>query len=211
MRETPWIGSIKPKVVSSCYYSESVTILQQQGKWAHIQTSDRYSGWVEKQFLALRDSPYGEGKDVVFVSRPAVHLYEEKDTEWGPVLTVPFGTKLEVVSLPDDLKGRWYTVRLINNRELYIQSGDVVKNRRAVHIEQLEGLSKTFLGLPYTWGGRSSLPGYDCSGFVQMLYDQLGVALPRDSKDQYRFEGLTTIPLEHASLKIGDLLFFWEK
>lgn len=211
MRENPWIGSVKPKVVSSCFYSEAVSILREQKDWAEIVTPDRYSGWVEKQGLTIRENPYGERQDLVFISQPTAHLYEEKDTEWGPVLTLPFGAKLEVISQPNDLKNRWYRVRLIDDRELYIQRGDVVNNKKIVAIEQLAALSEKFLNIPYTWGGRSSIPGYDCSGFVQMLYGQLGVMLPRDSKDQYCFERLTTIPVEHSSLHIGDLLFFGRK
>ncbi|MCH9717001.1 MAG: C40 family peptidase, partial [Gammaproteobacteria bacterium] len=44
-------------------------------------------------------------------------------------------------------------------------------------------LSQKFLGCPYTWGGRSSF-GFDCSGFVQMLYKEMGICLPRDSGPQ---------------------------
>ena len=65
--------------------------------------------------------------------------------------------------------------------------------------------SQNFLGLPYTWGGRSSF-GYDCSGFVQMLYRQMGIFLPRDSKDQCHWSGFREI-LE-GEIDSGDLIFF---
>jgi Cell wall-associated hydrolases (invasion-associated proteins) len=65
-------------------------------------------------------------------------------------------------------------------------------------------LSKRFLELPYTWGGRSSF-GYDCSGFVQMLYRQMGIFIPRDAIDQMHWEKFTPIPIEEAQL--GDLYF----
>ena len=66
-------------------------------------------------------------------------------------------------------------------------------------------LSKTFLGLPYTWGGTSSY-GYDCSGFTQMLERRRGVIMPRDAQPQADWSGV--VPVERKDLQPGDLLYF---
>ena len=42
------------------------------------------------------------------------------------------------------------------------------------------------VGTPYRWGGRESF-GIDCSALVQLSYAFGGVALPRDSLDQFIF------------------------
>ena len=36
-----------------------------------------------------------------------------------------------------------------------------------------------FIGNPYVWGGTSLTNGADCSGFVQSVYANFGIALPR--------------------------------
>ncbi len=34
--------------------------------------------------------------------------------------------------------------------------------------------AKTFIGLPYIWGGSNPVQGFDCSGFVQFILDSVG-------------------------------------
>jgi cell wall-associated NlpC family hydrolase len=55
------------------------------------------------------------------------------------------------------------------------------------------------LGTPYVWGGTST-SGWDCSGFTQWVYSQVGVDLPRTSQMQ----GGALTPT--SSPKAGDLV-----
>lgn len=65
-------------------------------------------------------------------------------------------------------------------------------------------LAKSQLGVPYVWGGTSWGKGMDCSGFVQQVYKQVGINLPRTSQQQSA--QLKVIPLSQA--KPGDLVFW---
>lgn len=40
-----------------------------------------------------------------------------------------------------------------------------------------------FIGNPYVWGGTSLTNGADCSGFIQSVYKNFGISLPRTSKE----------------------------
>ena len=64
-------------------------------------------------------------------------------------------------------------------------------------------LAKTYLGVPYVWGGTSP-SGFDCSGLVMYVYSKLGVSLPRTTWDQV--ECGTSV--SKSNLQPGDLVFF---
>jgi hypothetical protein len=65
-------------------------------------------------------------------------------------------------------------------------------------------IAERFLGVPYLWGGKSSL-GLDCSSLVQLALTASGVACPRDSDMQERALG-AAVPL--TELRRGDLVFW---
>jgi cell wall-associated NlpC family hydrolase len=125
-------------------------------------------------------------------------------------LTVPFETRLEITQVKPD--GRWLKARLVDGRSAWIQQGDVQLYPDVAKIPQglmtipeMVTFSHRFLGLPSTWGGRSSF-GYDCSGFTQMLMRQRGYDIPRDADVQAAWSGFESIPV--SKLKAGDLLYF---
>ena len=64
--------------------------------------------------------------------------------------------------------------------------------------------ARSFLGVPYRWGGISS-QGIDCSGFTQLCYRMGGYVIPRDAHQQYA-SLLQDVDRNH--LQEGDLIFF---
>jgi len=61
------------------------------------------------------------------------------------------------------------------------------------------------MGSPYSWGG-SDANGFDCSGLIQYAYGQVGVVLPRTSRDQMRMG--RAVDRDAAALRPGDVLGF---
>ena len=59
-----------------------------------------------------------------------------------------------------------------------------------------------FLGVPYRFGANSDVL-LDCSAFVQRVFADVGVNLPRTSREQW-----AALPGAPGDLKLGDLVFF---
>ncbi len=195
------------EVISQALFSEAVQLLTEWGEWAEIRTqTDQYQGWIKKNTIHQRNTPYlAEGQPAITVQRLAAHLYHTPDTIYGPMLTLPFESRLELVEVMEGNAGRWLFIALPDGRQGFIQRGDVAFNSPLLARSQICDFSLRFLGLPYTWGGRSSF-GYDCSGFVQMLYRQMGILLPRDAKDQCVDAAFTKIGFK--ALSPGDPIYF---
>ena len=64
--------------------------------------------------------------------------------------------------------------------------------------------AKSFLDVPYRWGGTSPAKGFDCSGFSMTVYQLNGLNMPRSSKTQWE----TGMPINGDQLSKGDLVFF---
>ncbi len=64
-------------------------------------------------------------------------------------------------------------------------------------------IAKKYLGVPYQWGGTTT-KGLDCSGFVMVVYNELGVQLPHSSKLLFA----TGVAVTRENLREGDLVFF---
>ena len=61
-----------------------------------------------------------------------------------------------------------------------------------------------FIGNPYVWGGTSLTDGADCSGFVQSVFANFGISLPRTTWDQEN----VGIGVSYEEALPGDLILY---
>jgi gamma-D-glutamyl-L-lysine dipeptidyl-peptidase len=214
MRELPKDDS---RVVSDAIYGEQVALAEPDVKveeqkdadvkWVRIQTtSDGYKGWMKKDALMERATEYCQKLDgtIIKTYQLDVPVFHIPDTEFGEILSVPFGTKFKLISEMPEQNKRWIKIALLNDSIGYVQRGDVTINPELLSKKDLVAFSKRFLNCKYAFGGRSSF-GYDCSGFCQMLYREMGIHIPRDSKDQIKSPLFKEVSLDN--LQEGDLIF----
>jgi len=192
------------EVVTQSSYAQPVTIVNEAQGWRQIETPDGYVGWVDARAVTERDEPYPQTTLVARTTTLCTHIYRSPDTTPSPpALSLPFGTKIELLS--DGGDQRWHRCRLIDGQEQWIQRGDFTIDHTPLTLDEMLSLSREFIGIPYTWGGTTSF-GFDCSGFVQLLYRQMGIDLPRDSQQQAMCDSSHPVGLDQ--IEPGDLLFF---
>jgi peptidoglycan DL-endopeptidase LytE len=71
-------------------------------------------------------------------------------------------------------------------------------------MKELKKSAYGFLGTRYRFGGSSKSGGIDCSSFVQKVFHELEVSLPRTAREQFEV-GSSVAP---GDLQKGDLVFF---
>lgn len=78
-----------------------------------------------------------------------------------------------------------------------------IQNQTSSTAEGLLIKAKSLIGTPYRFGGTTP-SGFDCSGFMQYVFKNAGVTLPRTSRD------MATVgsKVSRDDLQVGDMVFF---
>jgi len=70
---------------------------------------------------------------------------------------------------------------------------------------KLDKTIEPLLGIDYDYGGTTT-KGFDCSGFTGYVFKELGISLPRSSKDMFNWDEGKKVARD--DLREGDLVFF---
>jgi cell wall-associated NlpC family hydrolase len=156
--------------------------------WGQLQ-SDGYVGFLPAATLL---APGPEPTHRVAALRTLV--FPGPSIKLPPTDALPFGARVAIAREQDTFA--------------VTSSGGFVPKVHLMPLARVEpdfvAVAERFLGVPYLWGGKSSL-GLDCSGLVQIALAACGVQCPRDSDMQ---EGTLGKPANLAGLQHGDLIFW---
>lgn len=73
----------------------------------------------------------------------------------------------------------------------------------ATNYDKLLPIAKKYLEVPYKYGGTTA-NGFDCSGYINVVYKELGISLPRTTKEL----ATTGKYVERSHLRVGDIVIF---
>lgn len=180
---------------SEALFGERVTVYEEAEGWAWAQLdADGYVGYLPAGSLAASSHA------------PTHRLRALRSFVFpGPSIKLP---PVEALSY-----GSALSVRRIDGALAELAGGGYVP---VCHLaafdkrdEDFVATALRFVGVPYLWGGKTSL-GLDCSGLVQTALRGAGVPAARDSDMQEAEVGdhVTGIGADGAGLKRGDLLFW---
>ncbi|WP_407309417.1 C40 family peptidase [Desulfosporosinus sp. SB140] len=93
---------------------------------------------------------------------------------------------------------------IVGTNTTNVLSDAYAEKLHAVKANAIIDTAKKYIGISYQWGGESPITGFDCSGFVQYVFAQNGITLPRVSSQQYT----VGTSVNFKDLQPGDLLFF---
>jgi len=152
---------------------------------------------------------FGEGCIITAADKSGfMHITVQADGYTGWCLATQLTEIDESVYLktPNGLSGEWSNVLDCNGQKMMVPFGSTLRGLQAgtmsfgkntfrfsgsmidpstvtITAERVLQTATMFLNTPYLWGGRSVF-GADCSGFTQMVFKCINIALLRDARQQ---------------------------
>ena len=217
------------KTLDYAYQDEVVVLLGQQGDWYQV-SYNLQTGYMHKSYLrtATRENAeLGYGR----VTGSSVNLRSGPGTGYSVLTRAQQNDRAYIIGINEqwfkvifndiiayirsdylDLTEIPYENRDSANSPLFFRGGkstgtpvspSALKGNATNLAQKIITTGKKYIGVPYVWGG-STPSGFDCSGFVQYVFRQHGIQLPRTSAQQYSVGTWVA----KSNLLPGDLVFF---
>jgi cell wall-associated NlpC family hydrolase len=187
--------------VSEVLHGETLDILERREDWLRVKAPDGYVAWLPAGYVVTGPANWAEDwrerATARALSADIVTAEGRRRLPTGGRVALKRG----IVELADGQRGAVAAGSVRREQELRVE---------ARHLALPELAQKWYGGAPYLWGGRTEW-GIDCSGLVQAVYGARGVALPRDSDQQFGEGREVPITTDGAGFEAGDLLFFTER
>ncbi|MBF0570722.1 MAG: SH3 domain-containing protein [Candidatus Omnitrophica bacterium] len=158
------------------------------GLWYYVLTSIS-DGWVEARDIALGDvnqvREFAGDKDFAVIIKPKADIFlNESMTNYYDY--VRMGVHLPLSSVDSGRVTVNVPVMAADGtllvKEAYMNAEDVNPGFLPMTARNIYKQALMMLNQPYGWGDMYG--EQDCSRFLQMVFATMGIALPRDSKDQ---------------------------
>ena len=177
----------KSEMLTQVLSGTVIILLKDGGYFWQIKMPDGYIGWINKLSFIQADSgvvrEWSNASRVIVTGHYGM-LYRQTEKNSEPVCDVVAGCVLKKIGT----KENWIEAGLADGRKGFLQN-DIAEDieswqqSRRLTGDNIEKTARTFLGIPYLWGG-TSVKGFDCSGFVKTVFLLNGKILLRDADQQ---------------------------
>ena len=197
------------EILANASYGDNVVIIREVDGW-YLVDYNLQIGYMSADYITFKER---ENVDLGYgvVEDASVNLRDTPSSDGALLATLTTGETAYIIGL----NCGWYKVQYEGqtgyirsdllaltepprwNSQNYVGEAPVVETVG----EQIVNYAYNFLGTPYVWGGTST-SGFDCSGFTQYVFKQMGYSIKRTAAQQL------TCGYAVTDLQLGDLVFF---
>jgi cell wall-associated NlpC family hydrolase len=174
---------------------ERVTVYEENDEgwaWAQLE-GDRHVGWLPAVALGAPGPPPTHK-----VAALRTFLFPGPSFKLPPVAALSLGARVAIVRHEESFA--------VTTTGSYLPGPHLAPIE--AHESDFVAVAERFVGVPYLWGGKTSL-GLDCSGLSQVALTACGIACPRDSDMQEQELGSAVEPdADYSNLRRGDIVFW---
>lgn len=202
------------EMASQALLGTPIKILKKKKGWYLVQTPDQYISWIENDgFYRVNFdsiSAWNKSEKIIY-TKDFGFTYSKPNINSQRVTDVVIG---DIMKYSGEENG-FCKVAYPDGETAFIKSEDCKPFKEWLGeadptVENIIKTAKTFMGIPYLWGG-TSVKAMDCSGFTKTVFFLNGIILPRDASQQVNIGEPINTKDKLENLIPGDLLFFGKK
>lgn len=197
--ESEWTGKLFPNNI--------IKALDLGLEWSYIQ-SGQVRGYVPTEYLVLGEEAKERQNEIEYeqleVNVNTLNVRTGNSTEYETIGQIYLGDVYDVLDVSvegwypilyeDEVAyvcGEYVNITIKKSQGLTREEEERIKEEERLAEEyknnigaQIVDYALQFVGNPYVWGGTNLVTGADCSGFVQSIFKDFGISVPRTSYQQ---------------------------
>lgn len=217
--------STESEVLAQSDEGDAFTILGQDGDWIKVAASGDTVGYVAKDYVyvdyvyetavtieeeqAALAAEQAEAEALAAEQAAQSQATESSNQTTEAPVTTEAPATTEAPKTTEAQKKKTEKKETATSTDVKVSDGGsktetVKQDSTSTTGQQIADYAVQFVGNPYKYGGTSLTNGADCSGFVQSVYKNFGISLPRVAADQAN----AGTKVSTKELQPGDLLFY---
>ena len=228
---TPVINSI---VIRTATAEQKINVISEVNGWSYVKIGDIKGWIREEDIIEREASETEKintsSLKTGYISASSVNFREEAKTSSRIISSLVRNTEVKVIETVNGWTKVYYngnigyvSAQYVSNKKVQTtsRSGSAMNSKAKANTAvtnapdqklqtsnatgaELIAYAKKYLGYKYVYGGSTPSEGFDCSGFVQYVYNHFGLSVSRTSTQQAK----NGKAVSRENLKPGDIICF---